>query len=170
MRIPHYASQWILGKSQKFWRILGKFWRVLANSGEIQGNSGEFLGNSGGFWGNQTKSFSLVFTCFHSFSQRRNTFPSWGNLIPLISPVATVKTDENSGEKKWKGIRREKWIRFPFHFISPPSRPVSIAKYCMKQLFIICNGKDHQATDTQSLNEFIATITASVSQYEFICF
>ena len=37
----------------------------------------------------------------------------------------------------------------------------------MKQLFIICNGKDHPATDTQSLNEFIATITASVSQDKY---
>ena len=53
------------------------------NSGEIQGNSGVIQGNSGEFLGNQTKSFSLVFTRFHS-----------------ISPVATVKTGENSGEKK----------------------------------------------------------------------
>ena len=109
------------GNSGEFWGNSGEFWRnsrgILAKSGEIQGNSGEF-------WGNQTKSFSLLFTRFHSFSKVRNTFPFWGNLIPLISPVATVKTGENSGEKKWKGIRRETWIRLPFYFVSP-SPPIS---------------------------------------------
>ena len=101
------------------------------NSGEIPGNSGEFWGNSGEFWGNQTKSFSLVFTRFHSFSQVRNTFSSRGNLIPLISPVATVKTGENSGEKKWKGIHKKTWIRFSDSFHFPFPRPVSIAEYCI---------------------------------------
>ena len=118
----------ILANSGKIPGILGKFRGILANSGKIQGNLGEF-------WGNQTESFSLVFTRFHSFSQVRTTFPSWENLILLISPVATVKTGENSGEKKWKGIRRETWICFHFispslHPPSPPPRPVSIAQYC----------------------------------------
>ena len=79
-----------------------------------------FWGNSGEFWGNQTKSFPFV---FHSFSQVRNTFPSQGNLIPLISPVTTVKTGKNSCEKKLKGIHRETWIPFPFQFISPTPPP-----------------------------------------------
>ena len=77
----------------KFRGILANYGEILANSGEIPGNSGEIQGNSGEFFENQTKSFSLVFTSFHLIFQVRNTFPSWGNLIPLISPVhATVKT------------------------------------------------------------------------------
>ena len=53
----------------------------LGNSGKIQGKSGE-----------------IRLEAFHSFSL---VFPGvkyislWGNLIPLISQVAPVKTDEN---------------------------------------------------------------------------
>ena len=96
MRIPHYARQRIIN---------------LENSGEIQGILG--------------KSDEKLFIFFHLFSQVWNTFPSWWNLIRLISPVATMKTGENFCEKKWKEIHREKWI--PFHFISPSS-PTSF--YC----------------------------------------
>ena len=35
-----------------------------------------------------------LFIRFYSFSQVLNTFHFWGNLIPFISPVATVKTGE----------------------------------------------------------------------------
>ena len=51
------------------------------------------LGNSGGILG---KSDEKLIIFFHLFSQVWNTFPSWGNLIPLISPVATVKAGEIS--------------------------------------------------------------------------
>ena len=60
------------------------------------------------FWVILGKSDEKLFISFHSFSQVRNTFPNSGNLILLISPVATVKTGENSCEKKWKRINREK--------------------------------------------------------------
>ena len=73
-----------------------------------------FWGNSGEFWGNQTKSFSLVFTRFHSFFQVKNTFPSWGNLIPLISSVATVKTGEIFGEKCGREFSGKREFAFSF--------------------------------------------------------
>ena len=98
MRIPHYARQRIIN---------------LGNSGEIQGILG--------------KSDKKLFIFFHSFSQVWNTFLSCGNLISPISPVATVKTGENSCEKKWKGIHRETWIPISFPL---PTRPVSITQYC----------------------------------------
>ena len=62
---------------------------------------------SGEFWWNSVEIRQKAFHSFHSFSQVQNAFPSWGNLIPLISPVATLKTGENSSEKKGKRSHRE---------------------------------------------------------------
>ena len=62
--------------------------------------------NLGKFKGILGKSDEKLFIRFHLLAQVRN-------VIPLISPVATVKT----GEKKWTGILRETWI--PFHFPFP---------------------------------------------------
>ena len=94
MRIPHYTRQRII-------------------------NLGNFGENQGILW----KSDEKLFIFFHSFSQVWNTFPSWGNRIPPISPVATVKTPV----KKVKG--NSPWnvnsLSFPL-----PARPVSIAQYC----------------------------------------
>ena len=64
------------------------FLRLGANSEWIQANSGEI----------QMKRYSQV----------QNTFASWENLIPLISPVATAKTGENSSEINWERIFWEK--------------------------------------------------------------
>ena len=88
MRIPHYARQRII-------------------------NLWKFCGNSGEFWGNPTKNFSFAFT---RFPRCEIHFPQdWGDRIPLVSLVATMKTGENYCEKR----ERE----FPFHFISPPPPP-----------------------------------------------
>ena len=57
----------------------------------------------------------------------RNTFPTCGNIILLITPVATVKTGENYCLKKEKGIIRE--TLFSFHIPFPPLQ-ASIAQYC----------------------------------------
>ena len=99
-------------RASEFWGNSGEFW---GNSEEFWGNSGEFLQILGKFRGIPGKSDQKLFTSFHSFSQVRNTFPSWGNRIPLISPVATVKIPGEKSEREFAG---KKEIRFPFHFIS----------------------------------------------------
>ena len=101
MRILHYARQRILN---------------LGNSGEVQGDSGEIRWKAFYF-------FSLVFPGVKYISLS-------GNLIPLISPVATVKTGENSCEKNWKGIYQKTWITLPCHLISRSPQEFSIAQYC----------------------------------------
>ena len=117
------------------------------NSVETQGNSVEI----------RTK----LFIHFHSFSQVRNTFYFWGNLIPLISPVATVKTGENSCEKKWKGIHRTGNMNsLSFHFPFPPtgfnlssnSRPsllidtTFLAHPAFRPKMSLCHHHDHVAS------------------------
>ena len=83
----------------------------------------EFSGNLGEFWRNQTKGFSLVFTRFHLFSQVRNSFPCWGNPISLISPVATVKTGKNYGEKSERKFAGKREFASPFiSFPLPPDQ------------------------------------------------
>ena len=82
-------------------------WGILRKFSGIQGNSG--------------KSDENLFMFFQSFSQVWNTVPSWGNLIPLVSPLANVKTGENSFEKS----ERE--------FPSPPTSfncTVGLLRYC----------------------------------------
>ena len=104
MRIPHYVRQRIINLWEKYrlsYLLALHFGKFKGNSGEFWRNSGEFWGNSGEFWRILGKSEPQLFTSFHLFSRPvRNTFPSWGNLIPLISPVATVQTGENSVGKK----------------------------------------------------------------------
>ena len=56
--------------------------------------SGEFWENSGESCGFSGKLDKKLFIRFHSFFQVRNTFPSWGNLIPLT-------TYKNYCEKKF---------------------------------------------------------------------
>ena len=78
MRIPHYTRQRII---------------KIGNSEEIQGNSG----NSVEFKGILGKSDEKLYFFFTRFPRCEI---HWVNLIPLISLVATVKTGENSCEKK----------------------------------------------------------------------
>ena len=96
--IPHYVRQRIIN---------------LRNSGEIHGNTGEIRQKA-------FHSFSLVFPD----AKYIFLFRSWGNLIPLIFPVATVKLVKTPMKKS---EREFTWkCEFPFLFKTFPFPPLQV--------------------------------------------